>query len=138
MYAVLHIPTGRLMGFPKGYWIMDISHILRSDPRNTYEINCNWIRPEDRKIKFYSVKEAELARRKFLVYLYLFAGCCENVVFPARYHIPKFLKKKRRSKTYNITSIFFETAMQSLEQAAFPFPGQLIALAKEFVIIKVQ
>lgn len=121
MYAILHIPTGKLLVRPK---YLDKNTVLPIDYNGITE--------------FYSRKDAELYKRKFIIYSYLvlhvysFQG--STVIFPKRR--PRFLRKFNRFSPYSFAA--FDLGNRHLDfYVTEATDGYIIAPShKEFIVIR--
>jgi hypothetical protein len=129
MYAILHLPTGKLLGRPR---TLDYNRDLVA-----YDIDFIG------DTLFYSKKEAEAYKRKFLIFYYLVVRhqCNFLKVTPLfSRKLPRFLKKRNRFKRLAFTYAAYDLGNRSLDFWLTTKTDNILTVAdcKEFTIVNVK
>jgi hypothetical protein len=129
MYAILHLPTGKLLERPH---TLDYNKDLVA-----YDLDFKG------DTLFYSKKEAEAYKRKFLIFYYLIIRhqCSFLKVtpqFPKR--LPRFFKKRNRFKRWTFTYAAYDLGNRSLDFWLTTKTDNILTVSdcKEFTIINVK
>lgn len=127
MYAILHLPTGKVLA--RG--IAPCVDIIRPWPGIFTEAEKVYL--------FYSKKEAEKYKRAFLTALYCMTS--ENIEFEYPENPPKFLKKSNKRHTYHLQRHAILCGLDSLDHYPWIVNRETntikVSSASEFTVIKV-